>query len=180
MVMEPKRIDLLGRVALAVMVVAFVAIITRQVLHPFLEARRHLGDFREAVELMSQGEEGIERLDRQVREVRRQISESEARLPGAPNLEVFLGQVAEMARQTHVNLEDLKPQGVREHRLFRELEIDVRVSGSFPAIYAFLNQVEEAEQLSRVEQLRVVGDAVGQPVAAELRLSLFFAPADRG
>lgn len=180
MVLDPKKIDLGGQIALAVMAVAFVAIISRQVLHPFIEARRHLGDFREAVDLMSQGEEGIDRLDRQVREVRQQIADSEARLPGAPNLEFFLGQVADMARHTHVNLEDLKPQGVQEHKLFRELAIDVRVSGSFPAVYAFLNQVEEAEQLSRVRQLRLIGDAAGAPIAAEIRLSLFFAPTDRG
>jgi Tfp pilus assembly protein PilO len=180
MVLAPNRINLIGRIGVSIMLVAFVAIVSRQVIHPLLEARRHMGDFREAVDLLSQGEEGIERLDRQVREVRQQITESEARLPGAPNLEVFLGQVAEMARQSRVSLEDLKPQGVREHKLFRELDIDVRVAGSFPAIYAFLNRVEEAEQLSRVQQLRLVGGAEGEPIAAEMRLSLFFAPADRG
>jgi hypothetical protein len=179
-ILAPKRIELVGRIAISAMVVAFVAIVSRQVLQPLLEARRHMGDFRDAVGLLSQGEEGIERLDRQVRDVRRQISESEARLPGAPNLEVFLGQVAEMARQSRVSLEDLKPQNVQQHKLFRELDIDVRVTGSFPAIYAFLNRVEEAEQLSRVQQLRLVGGAENEPIAAEMRLSLFFAPADRG
>ncbi len=180
MTLAPRTIELVGRVTLSVMVVAFVAFVSRQVIHPLLEARRHMGDFREAVDLLSQGEEGIDRLDRQVREVRRQIAVSEGRLPGAPNLEVFLGQVADMARQSRVSLEDLKPQGVRQHKLFREMNIDVRVAGSFPAIYSFLNRVEEAEQLSRVQQLRLVGGAAGEPIAAEMRLSLFFAAADRG
>ncbi len=176
---EAKKIDLIGRAGIALLVVAFMAIISHQVVRPFLEAQRHMGDFREAVDLLSEGEEGIERLDRQVRTVRQQIAQSEARLPGAPNLEVFLGEVAELARETQVNIENLKPENVREHRLFRELEVEVRVTGRFAALYDFLNRLEEAEQLSRVEQLRMVSNQLGQPVAAEMRLALYFAPSDR-
>jgi Tfp pilus assembly protein PilO len=171
----PKKVDIIGHLLLVLLIAAFAALTTRNVIHPFLEARENVGDFREAVGILSEADGSLDRLDAEIREVAANIAASEASLPRDLNLDAFLEQLGDLAEGTGVRVEQLLPSQMKVHRLFRELVLDVDVSGPFPAINEFLASVEHGDHLSRVSQLTVVGGRGRDLCTAHLRLALYFA-----
>ncbi|MCK4304781.1 MAG: type 4a pilus biogenesis protein PilO [Candidatus Eisenbacteria sp.] len=177
---DPKRVDTCGRLGAALLAVVFAALVSHKVVQPFLTSGRHVGAFREAVQVLSAGESDVDRLDAEIRAVAQEIAASEARLPTDPNLDVFLERLGEMGRKSRIRLERLTPGDVEEHLLYSELKIDVRVTGPFTAVYDFLLRLENADQLSRIEQLKIANSEPRGPCAADMRLALYFAPETEG
>lgn len=177
---DPRKVNALGRLATAALVVGFAALVSQQVLRPFLAAARDLGAFGEAVQILSGGEGDVDRLDAEIRMVSWEIAESKTRLPEEPNLDAFLEQLGQIGKQTRVRVEKLTPREIEDHRLFRKLKIEVHISGGFMAIYDFLIRLEGADQLSRVERLKVVATKTGDGCAADMQLALYFAPGKEG
>jgi Tfp pilus assembly protein PilO len=175
-----RTIERCARLIAALMMVAFAALVSRQIVRPFLEARKELGSLREAVEVLSSAESDVDRLTAEIHRVREEIEESEARLPADPNLDGFLERLGELGKETHIRIEKLTPHGIEQRRLFHELQIEVRVSGPFMAIYDFLTRLEHAGQLSRVDVLRILGPRDQDVCSAEMELALYFAPTETG
>ena len=177
---EKGIMGLCALVLFAASLVAFAALVSHKVVHPFLASGRHVGAFREAVQLLSAGESDVDRLDAEIRAVSQEIAVSEARLPIDPNLDLFLERLGEMGRKSRIRLERLTPGDVEEHPLYSELKIDVRVTGPFMAVYDFLLRLENADQLSRIEQLKIASLEPRGPCTADMRLALYFAPETEG
>ena len=173
---DPHKVDLLGRGALALCVAAFVLLIVHQGVRPLLQARRNLGSFRQAAEILTDAQGTLDRLEEEIGGISQQIAAGEAQLPAEPDLEGFLDRLQSAAEQHRVRVEKLTPSEITPHGLYRQQDIAVRVSGPFPQLRDLLGALEEADQLSRVEELRISSAEPGRPCAAELRLALYCAP----
>ncbi len=177
--MDPRRIDIAGRLILALMAIGFAALLSYRVLQPTMTAKRDLDAYREAMEVLAPGQGEVDRLNAEVRLVTEAVRASEALLPRVANLDSFLGQMGTWAREAQVRVENLQPHEVQDHRLFRKLTVDVRVRGQFMSIYGFLNRLEGGQQLLRVEELHMVSSSGQQGLAADMRLALYFAPEEQ-
>jgi Tfp pilus assembly protein PilO len=177
---DPPRVDRVGRIAAATLVVGFSALVTFQAIRPLVGARRDLGAFREAIVILSDAEVSVDRLDSEIQLATEDLRRSQSLLPAELNLDSFLEQVGEIAKDTGTRIETLTPVGSAEHHLFREMMLEVRVRGSFPEIREFLDQLEHGTQLSRVEQLQVAKSKGDEDCSASLRVALYFAPGSKG
>jgi len=178
MLRDARQIDALGRLALMALLLLFVGLVSRQVVRPLLAARHDLHTFRNAVQILSRAQGNLDRIDQEIQQATDEIAAGEARLPPVLNLDDFLLRTEGSARATGTRIETIAPREVIERRQYRELDVDLRVTGSGTALYAFLTRVERSEQLSRVKELRIIGDPIEPRCAMELRLALYFSPAE--
>ena len=172
---DPKQVDLVGGLLAAAMIAGLAFLLSVRAVKPYLTARSELGSFEEAVQILSDAEGSVDRLDAEIHRVSAQIAASEALLPQDLNLDSFLEQLGDLAASTGTRIEKLTHFGVEEYRLYRSLPLEVSISGSFLSIYEFLDRVENGKRLSRIEELKVRGRGNGGECEAEMRLALFFA-----
>jgi hypothetical protein len=174
---DARQIDALGRLALMAIGLLFVALVSRQVVRPLFLARQDLRAFGSAVAILSRAEGRLDLLDEEIRRAGAEIDAGEAALPRTLNLDDFLVQTEGDARACGTRIEAVTPHEVVTHPLYRELGVDLRVTGSCVGLYQFLVRLERGGQLTRVRELHMVGaDADGRS-ALELSLSLYFSPA---
>jgi Tfp pilus assembly protein PilO len=178
MLRDARQIETLGRLGLVVLILTFTALVSRQVVRPLLVARHDRDAFHSAAQILSRAEGNLNRVDDEIRQATEEIAAGEALLPRALDLDDFVVRTASLARATGVRLESITPQEVVEHRHYRERGIDLRVTGSCAALYAFLQRLEQGDQLSRVKQLRMVSATTDAQCALELQLALYFSPAE--
>ena len=176
---DPKRVDILGHVAMLLLVSASAALISHHILRPFLATRRDTGSFREAVEILSLADGGLSRLNMEIRVVEEEIDEVRILLPQNINVDAFLKELSDLAEAAGVRIERLIPSQVTQHILFRELVLDVNVTGPFPAIDEFIANLERTKQLSRINQLTIADDGSHLSCTARMSVALYFAPARR-
>jgi Tfp pilus assembly protein PilO len=172
---DPGKVDILGRVALIVMICSSAALISHQVLRPYLETRRNSGYYREAVEILSLADGGIDRLDMEIRVIEEGIGELETLLPRDINVDAFLEELSDLAEATGVHIERLTPSQVTEYDFFRELVLDVYVTGTFPAVHEFIVSLERGKQLSRINQITIADDGSRNRCTVRMGLALYFA-----
>ena len=172
--MDPQRIDRIGRCALTLCAAALVLLFFHRGVRPVLRARAQLGSFREAAHILTGAQGALDRLSDEIIRLRQEIEADEARLPADVELDRFLERLESSARETRVRVETLTPRPVADRGLFREQQVDVRVSGSFTRIYSLLDRLERSGPLARVEQLQITGAPEGGDCAADLRLALYF------
>jgi Tfp pilus assembly protein PilO len=173
---DPRKIDVLGRLATLLFLAAFVLLLVHQGIRPLLQARRNLGSFRQAAEILTDAQGMLDRLDREVETISAQIEAGQAQLPPEPDLEGFLDRLESAAEANRVRIERLTPGALEAEPLFRQQNVEVRLSGAFLEIQDLLAALEDAEQLSRIEELRITSAEPGGPCAAELRLALYCSP----
>jgi Tfp pilus assembly protein PilO len=178
MMRDVRQIDTLGRLALTTLLLLFIGLISRQVVRPLLIARHDRGAFRNAVQILSRAQGNLDRIDQEIQQATEEITAGEALLPPVLNLDDFLLRTEGSARATGIRIEAIAPREVIERHHYRELDVDLRVTGSGMALYAFLGRLERSDQLSRVKELRIVGDPVDARCAMELRLALYFSPGE--
>ena len=172
---DARRVDLLGGLVTAGLIAVFALLLSTRAVKPYLTARGELGSFEEAVQILTDAEGSVDRLDEEIRRVGAEIEASEALLPRDLNLDSFLEQLGDLAASTGTRIEKLTPYREEEYRLYRALPLEVFISGSFLSVYEFLDRVENGERLSRIEELKIQGDRSGGPCRAEMRLALYYA-----
>ena len=177
---EPGRYDTLGRIAVAIVLTAFVMLVIHRVVRPSYAAQKDLAAFREAISILADAEGNVGQLDAQIRRITAEVERNHALLPPDLNLREFLEWLGAMARQTGVRVERLAPGVVDRHALYRRQPVRARITGDFERVYRFLVGLEQADQLSRVESLQIVGSPGGRQCAAEVAIALYFAPAPEG
>jgi Tfp pilus assembly protein PilO len=173
---DPQRVDALGRWALAGILLAFVALTARQVVRPLAAAQRDLRGIRNAVQILNRARGSLDQLNQEIQLASEEIAAGEALLPPTLNLDEFLLRAESAARQSHTRVEAVTPGDRVEHPMFRELRVDMRVTGTCLALYDFLMRLEAGGQLTRVRQMRMVGPDPDGRCAAELGLALYFSP----
>jgi Tfp pilus assembly protein PilO len=180
---DPDRVDTLGHVALLVLLSASAALVAQTEIRPMAATARETADFRAGVETLARADADLEHLNDEIKDVAEALAATDAMLPEAIDLDLFLRGIGDLAERTGVRIERLIPSQVSEHSLFRELVLEMDISGPFAAIGDFLMSVESAPQLSRVDHLRITRDGAGNGCSAKLGLALYYAPegsVDRG
>ena len=172
--MEPGKIDTAGRIVLIIILAAFGALMTHKTIVPYFSVQKELIAFEDAVSILSDAEGSVNHLNSEIQYVLSEIAKSEALIPADLNLDVFLDQLDGLARRSGAQIEELTPRAVREHRLCRELPLEVQVSGPFNAIYNFLIDLEYGDRLARVEQFEVKNQAADGSCRAEMQIALYF------
>jgi len=172
---NPRRVDLYGRITVVVLTMAFTALIFQQAIRPLLSAKQNMDAFRKAVEILTDAEGSVERLDSEIRFVAEEIEQSKTLLPKTVNLDAFLEHLGDLAAATGTRIERLTPRDAEDRDLYRELPLEVRIAGSFPAVYDFLIRLEGGDRLCRVEQLKIDARDEGKSCQADMLLGLFFA-----
>jgi Tfp pilus assembly protein PilO len=175
-VIDARRVDRFGRIAVALLVVLLALFAAQQAIRPLVGTRRSLASFREAIGILADAEGSVDRLDAEIRAVSEELRKSRTMLPEDLNLDAFLQEVGEIGKTTGTRIVALAPEPAAQHRLFRELMLEVRVTGSYPSIREFLARIEGGRQLSRVEQLQMAKSGAGDEITASVRLALYFAP----
>jgi Tfp pilus assembly protein PilO len=173
---DPNRIDIIGHVALLLLVATFAVITSTHVVQPFLASQENISNFREAVGILSRGDGSLDRLDEEISRVGSAIAASEAMLPAEINLDAFLDQIGDLAARRGIRVEILTPSQIRQHRLFRELVIEIHVRGPFHSITEFMSKVEGGDRLSRINNLTMVPERDSGVCSARMSLALYFAP----
>jgi Tfp pilus assembly protein PilO len=161
---------------MVIVLAAFVWFLGFNTIRPFLTARKDLQAFRRGVQILSDAEGSVVRLDAEIQRITEEIAATEAILPQDLNLDAFLQHLGDLGHGTGIRVERLIPHDFVEHRLFRELVVEVYVTGPFLAVYDFLTKLEREGQLSRVEQLMVNQRETDGHCGAEIRLALYFSP----
>jgi len=126
--MDAKQVDLAGGLLAAAMIAGLAFLLSVRAVKPYVTARSELGSFEEAVQILSDAEGSVDRLDAEIRRVAAQIAASEALLPQSLNLDSFLEQLGDLAASTGTRIEKLTPFQVEQYRLYRSLPLEVSVS----------------------------------------------------
>ncbi len=174
--LEPRKVDLFGRTALILLLAGFAVLLSRQAVQPLMAARQNMGGFREALGILGDAEQTLDRLQSEIMTVSSEIESSQGQLPQSLSLDAFLVWVGSAAERTGIRVDQVTPGQVEELGQYRQQRLAFRVTGSYSAIHRFLKELEEGEHLSRVEGLRVARLGEGRECVAEIRLLLFFAP----
>jgi Tfp pilus assembly protein PilO len=172
---NPKGVDKIGRIALIVLIVGFVWLAYQQTIQPLLAARKDLGAFKEAVQILSDAEGSVNRLNGEIDQASRQIAQNEPLLPREIDLDAFLEQLGDLAASTQVRVDRFSPHPLVAQRLYRELPLEVSLSGPFIGVYNFLYQLEKGSRLSRVDRLAIRFNEPQRQCKANMRLTLFYA-----
>jgi len=174
---DPRYIDLGGRLLLLAVFALFAALLSHHVVQPVRAARDDVSTLHRAIRILNETEGDVAQLNAEIRRVAECVAACEALLPENPNLDAFLARIGKRAAANDVRIERLTPGALSTHRLYRAQEIEVRATGSFLALFGFLQDLEHGPQLSRIAQLRLISPLPGDPCAADLELILYCAPA---
>ncbi len=179
MALEPGKIDVAGRITLVTILAVFGAFLTHKTVMPYLEAKKELNALEDAVSILSDAEGSVTHLNTEIQFVIDEIAKSEALIPTELNLDTFLDQIDGLARKSGARIEELTPHVVREHRLCRELPLEVQISGSFPSLYSFLIELEYGDRLARVEQFEIKKNPGDGSCRAEMQVALYFSKSEQ-
>lgn len=174
--LEPRKVDILGRTVLILLLAWFAVLTSRQAVQPLMAARQSMGGFREALAILGDAEQTLDRLQSEIMSVSSEIEGSQGQLPQSLGLDEFLVWLGAAAERTRIRADQVTPGKVEDLGLYRHQRLVFRVTGSYAAVHRFLGELEEGRHLSRIEGLRIARLGGGRECIAEIRLLLFFAP----
>ncbi len=177
---DQKRIALIAKGLLALLIVVFSVLSSRTAIDPLIKATRERIEYGEAVGYLADAETRMQEIRDERAEAAHAVKETEQRLPGEVNLDAFLGEVGEIAARTGTHIERLRPGEHASRPLFRQLAMDVRVTGPFLSIYEFICELERSQHLTRIQNVTLLGDRMGGECAADMRVALIYAKSSGG
>lgn len=106
------------------------------------------------------------------------IATVEARLPDNKEVDVILGQVATLARDSKLAMPKVRSGTPVPSARYMEQPLEMTVSGDFDDFYAFLLKVEELDRITRMPEVKLRKlDDVDGTIEAAFTLSIYFEPA---
>lgn len=110
-------------------------------------------------------------------EIARGITTVESRLPGTKEVEVVLGQVSSIARESRLTLPKVRSANPIAAAHYMEQPLEMITTGDFDDFYQFLLKVEEMERITRIPDMKVKKvDDVDGSIEATYTLSIYFEP----
>ena len=85
----------------------------------------------------------------------RLIAQVEAKLPRRQDVEGILEQIWQMARRQDLTVRSVKTKDIEGKGLYRELPLEVVMSGTFEGFYQFLLELEGLPRATRMSDLTV-------------------------
>lgn len=110
-------------------------------------------------------------------EIAQGIATVESRLPDNKEVEIILGQVATIARESNLALPKVRSANPVPSAKYMEQPLDMVVNGDFDDFYKFLLGVEELDRITRMPNMKIKKlDDVDGSIEAEFTLSIYFEP----
>ncbi len=172
---EPRTVDWIGRAATIALVTLFGLVTLQRAIRPMLTSLRDARDYGEAIQILSGAEARLAHVRTDREAAARADGDLERALPPRVDLDAFLREVGDIAARNDIHVEHLRPGQPESFPLYRQLNVEARVAGSFPSVYRFLTELEHSERLTRIQQVSVLGDRAGDGCAADVRLALIYA-----
>jgi len=97
----------------------------------------------------------------------RLISQVEAKLPRRQDVEGILEQIWQMARRQDLTVRSVKTKDTEGNPLYRELPLEVVMSGSFEGFYRFLLELENLQRVTRMSDLTLKDSGRAVPGSTE-------------
>lgn len=114
-------------------------------------------------------------------EVAKAISVIEARLPTGKEVDKILEQVANLARQSSLEIPKVKAQKPVAASKFMEQPLEMTIVGDFDNFYAFLLKLEQLDRVTRLLNLKLARQDKGDgAMQAQFTLSIYFEPEPEG
>jgi len=119
-------------------------------------------------------------LRNEVGEIEKAMGYFKSKLPNQRQIPMVLEQISTLVRRHRLKLDSICPamrnraaqiQYAPEGGPYSELDIDIRVEGDFLDFYAFLQELEALERITRVQKLTVEGMKIGEIKAAQTAAS---------
>ncbi|MFM9958911.1 MAG: type 4a pilus biogenesis protein PilO [Phycisphaerales bacterium] len=110
-------------------------------------------------------------------EVAQAIGLIEARLPTGKEVDKILEQVANLARQSNLEIPKVKAAKPVAASKYMEQPLDMTIVGDFDNFYAFLLKLEQLDRITRLLNMKLIRqDKAEGAMQATFTLSIYFEP----
>ncbi len=116
----------------------------------------------------------IRDLGAEIERTRRRIELSEQKLPTAPEMEVILRQISELATAHKLTPKSIKTDKTTPTATYTELPIPLVIVGDFDAFYGFLLDVEKLQRIIRMPEMKLKKTNQEGQVEATMVLDIYF------
>lgn len=117
------------------------------------------------------------RLTLRLSELGQEMERILAGVPESSRESEFLGQLAELLRDSSLTLEEFRPGTVRESGQYRQLEVEVTGEGTYRDLCRFLDGLEKLPRLCRILRMEISSDDQSEArYPIRMTLVIFFAP----
>lgn len=145
------------------------------------QARKEIEQKEAMLEKLAETTRKTADLERANNEIADGIATIEARLPGTKDVEVILEQVADLARQSDLQLPKVRAQKPVPSARYMEQPLDMTIHGDFDDFYEFMLSVEKLERITRIPDMKISrSDKEDGATDATFTLSIYFQPDGAG
>src|SRR5579871_5143654 len=143
------------------------------------ELTQEIEDRQRALADLQKSTEGIDDINRKIKELQDAVAFFESKLPQEKEVETVLAQVWKMAEANSIQAKTIKSGKTERNNNYSEQSIDLSLAGDFTGFYLFVQQLEKLPRLTRITDMSLtkISDHDGQ-MQATLTLSVFFEPSD--
>ena len=143
------------------------------------ELTQEIEDRQRALADLQKSTEGIDDINRKIKELQDAVAFFESKLPQEKEVETVLAQVWKMAEANSLQAKTIKSGKTERNNNYSEQSIDLSLAGDFTGFYLFVQQLEKLPRLTRITDMSLtkISDHDGQ-MQATLTLSVFFEPSD--
>jgi Tfp pilus assembly protein PilO len=122
------------------------------------------------LELSSQVRTGLGHIQAEVAAVEQQLAAFHEQLPLEEQLDTYLRQIDQIAKQTGFNVTLIKPGTIQHQELYSQLPITISAASPFPEFYRFLGELHDLPRLTKIDALSVVRQ--GETDVCDIALTL--------
>ena len=115
-------------------------------------------------------------LNQRLSEMEGRLTDLMTRIPAARNESDFLAQLAELAHQCKLKIQNYRPGVVFEKEKYSEMAIRLSAEGSYQSCCRFLAGLESLPRLCRITHLNISASDNAEIYPIELTLRIYFAP----
>lgn len=142
-----------------------------------MEARKEIEHKERMLEKLDEATRMTEDLERANVEIAEGIAVVESRLPTNKEVEVVLRQVADLARKSRLDFNNIKTTKPLPASRYMEQPLEMTMAGDFTAFYDFLLKLEQLDRITRMPELTIKkDDGADGTMEASFTLSIYFEP----
>jgi len=158
---------------------AFYVLYVQPTVRHDAELTQEIEDRQRALADLEKSTEGIDDINRKIKELQDAVAFFESKLPQEKEVETVLAQVWKMAEANALQAKTIRTGKTERTTNYSEQSIEMNLSGDFTGFYLFMQQLEKLPRLTRVTDMMLtkISDHDGQ-MQASLTLSVFFEPSD--
>ncbi len=90
-----------------------------------------------------------------LQELKSKVARVDAKLPNQPEIGEFLKETEQLARQSGINVAGIQPLATRNKDGYREILIELKVSGTYLNLLEFMKQLEDGRRFNSVVNIHI-------------------------